>query len=69
MPEHIKVFKDHVTLSDIHSADNVVCKDNNSLKSANYVVLFEDPDLVRRLVNAVRHVCNKDNRSQNYMVM
>ena len=65
MPEHKEVFRDHVTLSDKHSADNVVCEDINLLKSANYVVLFEDPDMVRRLVNAVRHVCNKDNRTRN----
>ena len=35
------------------------------MKSANYVVLFEDPDLVIRLVNAIRYVCNKDNKSHN----
>ena len=35
------------------------------MKSANYVVLFEDTDILRNLVNAIRYVCNKDNMSRN----
>ena len=36
------------------------------MKSANYVVLFENGDIVRNLVNALRYVYNKDEIYYNW---
>ena len=33
------------------------------MKSANYLVLFEDKDILRNLINAIRYVRIKDNKS------
>ena len=66
LPQHKEFFGDHTTLSDKHFADNIlVCQDQDSLKSANYVLLFEDTYLLKNLINAIRCVCDEYNKLHN----
>ena len=55
LPEHEGTLKDLVSPSIEDLATSNKCKDHNSLKSTNFVVLFESSNLVGNLVKALRY--------------
>ena len=54
MPENNEILQELVPGFNEDPATSIWCKDHNSLRSTNFVILFESENLVDNLIEALR---------------